>query len=97
MTASLDGHVKFWKKADVGIVFVKVCAAAVLRRRARTADWCASATQHYRSHLAAINDLRASSDGLLLASAGADSAIKVGGGAGPVAAGRRMCLLPHAL
>ncbi|KAJ1554925.1 hypothetical protein HK405_003717, partial [Cladochytrium tenue] len=55
VTTSVDGHVKFWKKTDRGIEFVK----------------------HFRAHLGPVVAMAASDDGALLATAGADKAIKV--------------------
>ncbi|TPX66944.1 hypothetical protein SpCBS45565_g04120 [Spizellomyces sp. 'palustris'] len=55
ITTSVDGHVKFWKKTEKGIEFVK----------------------HFRSHLGAVVAINVSDDGALLATAGADKALKI--------------------
>jgi len=55
VTASQDGHIKFWKKMEVGIEFVK----------------------HFRAHLGNINDVAVNVTGSLLATCGADKAVKV--------------------
>lgn len=55
VTASQDGHIKFWKKLEVGIEFVK----------------------HFRAHLGPINDVTVNVTGSLLATCGADKAVKI--------------------
>ncbi|TPX34041.1 hypothetical protein SmJEL517_g03184 [Synchytrium microbalum] len=55
ITTSIDGHIKFWKKTERGIEFVK----------------------HYRAHLGAVVAIAVSDDGSLLATAGADKALKI--------------------
>jgi peptidylprolyl isomerase domain and WD repeat-containing protein 1 len=55
VTASQDGHIKFWKKMEVGVEFVK----------------------HYRAHMGVINDVAVNATGALLATCGADKAVKV--------------------
>ncbi|TPX41199.1 hypothetical protein SeLEV6574_g06213 [Synchytrium endobioticum] len=55
ITTSIDGHIKFWKKTERGIEFVK----------------------HYRAHLGAVVAISVSDDGTLLATAGADKALKI--------------------
>ena len=55
VTASQDGHIKFWKKMEVGVEFVK----------------------HFRAHMGVINDVAVNCTGSLLATCGADKAVKV--------------------
>lgn len=55
ITASSDGHVKFWKKHEQGVEFVK----------------------HFRAHLGKITSVAVTKDGLLLATAAEDKALKV--------------------
>ena len=55
VTASQDGHIKFWKKMEVGVEFVK----------------------HFRAHMGVINDVTVNCTGALLATCGADKAVKV--------------------
>ena len=55
VTASQDGHIKFWKKMEVGVEFVK----------------------HFRAHMGVINDVAVNCTGALLATCGADKAVKV--------------------
>lgn len=70
LTASVDGHLKFWKKqtsqqtaaGEPGIEFVK----------------------HYRAHLAPILALVASADGLIAATLAADGTVGEEGGLGSV-------------
>ena len=55
ITTSTDGVVKFWKKVNVGVEFVK----------------------EYKAHAGDIRSVAVSQDGRNLATAGADSTVKI--------------------
>lgn len=83
-TASADGHLKFWKKQELGIE----CASVSLMRTGRRTDaWKSNRfVKHYRTHLTPIVALAVSDDGRSLASLGTDSigTVVVNGEAQPV-------------
>lgn len=77
ITASVDGHVKFWKKMEEGIEFVKH-----FRSHLRKSFTCSQVRNLIKignqfCHLEPINALAANPNGTYLATASSDKSMKV--------------------
>ena len=66
VTASRDGHLKFWKKLQTGIQFIRPHPTPGIEF-----------IKHFRAHMGAFSGVAASHDGTLLATAAADQGLKV--------------------